>query len=169
MATFVCTSSHGQHTHSARTNLHLVVCTPPSCPPPWQFYQLLPKISFGCLTYNHIHISGLYSVLYMFRQTIAPFNVLCVCGISWIWKDTEYTGWMHILWQKPNFDGIFKMSHYWGMANNENILRKPWKVEPRVVMLNQLKLDLTRSLSFSGSLLTSPTLSQKLTFANALF
>ena len=82
MATFVCTSSHGQHTHSARTNLHLVVCTPPSCPPPWQFYQLLPKISFGCLTYNHIHISGLYSVLYMFRQTIAPFNVLCVCGIS---------------------------------------------------------------------------------------
>jgi hypothetical protein len=39
------------------------------------------------------------------------------------------------------------------MANNENILRRPWRMKPRVV----LKLDLARSLSSSGSVSTSPT------------
>jgi hypothetical protein len=43
------------------------------------------------------------------------------------------------------------------MANNENILRRPWRMKPRVVMMNKLKLDLARSLSSSGSVSTSPT------------
>jgi hypothetical protein len=43
------------------------------------------------------------------------------------------------------------------MANNENILRRPWRMKPRVKMMNKLKLDLARSLSSSGSVSTSPT------------
>jgi hypothetical protein len=43
------------------------------------------------------------------------------------------------------------------MANNEIILRRPWRIKPRVVMMNKLKLDLARSLSSSGSVSTSPT------------
>jgi hypothetical protein len=43
------------------------------------------------------------------------------------------------------------------MANNDNILRRPWRMKPRVVMMNKLKQDLARSLGSSGSVSTSPT------------
>ena len=43
------------------------------------------------------------------------------------------------------------------MANNEIILRRPWRIKPRVVMMKKLKLDLARSLSSSGSVSRSPT------------
>ena len=43
------------------------------------------------------------------------------------------------------------------MANNEIILRRPWRIKPKVVMMNKLKQVLARSLSSSGSVLTSPT------------
>jgi hypothetical protein len=43
------------------------------------------------------------------------------------------------------------------MADNKNILRRPWRMKPRVVMINKLKLDLARSFSSSDSVSTSPT------------
>jgi hypothetical protein len=43
------------------------------------------------------------------------------------------------------------------MADNKNLLRRPWRMKPRVVMIIKLKLDLARSFNSSGSVSTSPT------------
>jgi hypothetical protein len=44
------------------------------------------------------------------------------------------------------------------MANNENILRRPLRMKPRVVMMNKLKLDLARHV-----LITTPRTPQAYT------